>query len=124
MVVIVILGLLATVVAPEVIGRLMQSEQETARLNVSEIDKAVQMYYLDHRKIPELEDLIQPDEKTGRAILQGFTEVPLDPWSNRYEIRKGKNPGTWEVISYGPDGMPDTDDDISTKALRRRRRLP
>ena len=118
MVVIVILGLLATVVAPEVIGRLMTSQEETARLSVSEIDKAIKMYYVDHRKIPEMDDLIQEDERTGRAYLEGFTEAPVDPWGNPFEIRRGDKPNTWEVLCYGPDEVADTEDDISSKTLK------
>jgi general secretion pathway protein G len=117
MVVIVILGLLATIVAPEVIGYLTKSEVDTAALSVSEIDKAVELYYVDKRRIPTLEDLITEDDQ-GRVYLKGFSEVPKDPWGTEYEIRKGDNAGSWEVICYGRDTLPDTDDDISSKTLK------
>ncbi|MHC4513665.1 MAG: type II secretion system protein GspG [Planctomycetota bacterium] len=121
MVVIVILGLLATIVAPEVIGYLTKSEEDTARLSLSEIDKAVELYYIEQRKVPELEDLITENEQ-GRVYLKGFSEVPRDPWGTEYEIRKGENAGSWEVICYGRDTLPDTDDDISSKTLKDRKK--
>ena len=121
MVVIVILGLLATIVAPEVIGYLTKSEEDTAKLSLSEIDKAVELYYIDKRRIPTLEDLITEDEN-GRQFLKGFSEAPRDPWGTEYEIRKGENAGTWEVVCFGRDTLPDTDDDISSKTLKDRKK--
>jgi hypothetical protein len=43
-----------------------------------------------------------------------------EPWGGTYEIRAGKFRGRYEVISYGPDGQADTDDDISSTTARRR----
>ena len=120
MVVIVILGLLATIVVPNVLRHVGTSEQESARQSVSQIHAAVKLYYLDKRSIPSLEDLITPNEK-GQAYLEGFTSNPTDPWGTEYEIRRGEHPGTWEVISHGPDTLPDTEDDISSKTLKDKR---
>lgn len=121
MVVIVILGLLATIVVPNVLKHVGTSAEETARQSVGQIHAAVKLYYLDKQTIPSLEDLITPDDK-GQAYLEGFTEVPIDPWGNPYEIRRGEHRGTWEVLSIGPDTLPDTEDDISSKTLRDRKK--
>ncbi len=122
MVVILILGLLATIVAPNVIGYFTDSQEDKARFDVGEIDKAVSLYFLRFRRIPALEDLIQPDERTQQPWLKGYTEVPVDPWENPYEIHRGEVPNTWEVLSYGPDKEAGTEDDISSKTLRNRRK--
>jgi general secretion pathway protein G len=117
MVVIVILGLLATIVVPSVLRHVGTSEVETARQSVGQINASVKMYYLEKRSIPSLEDLITPNDK-GQVYLEGFSEAPTDPWGTPFEIRRGEHPGTWEVVSYGPDQLPDTEDDISSKTLK------
>ena len=122
MVVILILGLLATIVGTNVVPFFTQSQEDKARFDVGKVDEAIELYYLQNQEVPELQDLIDPDERTGQAMLKGYTEVPSDPWNNPYEIRKGDTPSTWEVISWGPDKAPDTDDDISSKNIKDRKR--
>ena len=118
MVVIVILGLLMATVGQNVIKHLFTSEETKAKLDVSQINDAIRTYYSQNHKIPKLEDLTTPD-KNGQAYLQGYESggMPKDPWQNPYEIREGENRGTWEVLSWGPDGLQNTEDDISSKRL-------
>jgi len=112
MVVIVILGLLATLVLPNVIGASDKAREETARTNVMAIANAVKMYRSTHGKLPQsLEVLAEKDER-GRSELD---EIPKDPWGNEFMLREGDRPTDWEVISMGPDGSEGTDDDISSK---------
>ncbi len=81
----------------------------------------MKIFYVNQRRVPEnLEDLITPDDK-GRVYLEGFTEAPKDPWGNPYEIRAGETPGSWEILCWGPDKQPDTDDDISSKSIKDRK---
>lgn len=118
MVVIVILGLLMATVGQNVIRNLFTSQDATAKMDVSSINDAIRIYFAQNHKIPKLEDLTTPD-KNGQAYLQGYDNgrVPKDPWGNAYEIREGEIRGTWEVISYGADGLQNTEDDISSKNL-------
>ena len=96
------------------------SAMDSAKVMISVIDMAVKFYYLENAGwMPTLEDLIIEDEN-GQVYLNGFSETPKDPWGTEYEIRRGKKPGSWEVISWGPDGLPNTDDDISSKTLKNR----
>ena len=121
MVVVLILGLLATIVGTNVLPFFTDTQEDKARFDVGKIDEAVTLYYMRNRRLPLLEDLITPDDK-GQSMLKGYTEVPLDPWDNPYEIRKGENPNSWEVLSWGPDKDADTDDDISSRNLRDKRK--
>lgn len=112
MVVIVILGLLATLVLPNVIGASDKAREETARTNVMAIAGAVKMYRSQKGKLPpSLEALAEKDEK-GRSELE---EIPKDPWGNDFILREGDRQGEWEVISMGPDGSEGTEDDISSR---------
>ena len=114
LVVIVIVGLLAGIVGPNVFRALTASEEDTCRTQVSTFYSTIQMYVLENNRLPESWDtLIQPDEK-GYKYIDQVTEAPQDPWGNEYEIRRleGKQ---FEVFSWGPDGIADNEDDISSK---------
>jgi general secretion pathway protein G len=116
MVVIVILGLLATIVAPNVWSVSETAKEKKAQTDVKAIYEAARMYMLTHtgvREIPNLETLTTRDDKGVVAIEMSSK----DPWGNDYEIRPGDHPGEFEVVSAGKDGQMGTEDDISTKKL-------
>ncbi|MEC8652410.1 MAG: type II secretion system protein GspG [Planctomycetota bacterium] len=115
MVVIVILGLLATLVARNVMGASDEARETTAKTNCTMIADSVRSYYSKNGTLPEtLEELAEKDEK-GRSELES---LPLDPWGTPYELIPGDSPRDFEVISCGPDKQPETDDDISNKSER------
>lgn len=115
MVVIVILGLLATIVAPNVWSVSETAKEKKAMTDVKAIADAAKIYMITHvvRDIPTMETLTTRDEK-GNIPLDS---VSKDPWGNDYEIRPGDHPGEFEVISAGKDGQLGTEDDISSKKL-------
>ena len=116
MVVIVILGLLATLVVPNIMSASEEAKEGKALSDVKMIAGAVRLYSAK-RGFPEsLEDLVTPDEK-GRTEL---TELPDDPWGTEYELVEGDRPQDFEVVSCGPDKSLDTEDDISSKSKRER----
>jgi len=52
-----------------------------------------------------------------RRWVQVSKSIPVDPWGNeyRYQFPGSKNASQFEIISNGPDGRPNTDDDISSQ---------
>lgn len=115
MVVIVIIGLLATVVVPNVLGMGEDAKIQKAKADIKVIADAVTVYKLQVRgaQLPTMETLTTPDEK-GKTWLNSSSR---DPWDNEYEIREGERRSDFEVRSAGPDGNPDTEDDISSKTM-------
>jgi general secretion pathway protein G len=114
MVVIVILGLLATLVAKNVIGATDTARETKAMADVKMLADSVRSYYASKGKLPEtLEELATKDEK-GRSEIE---ELPKDPWNHDYEIRRGNTRTDWEVVSLGPDGVA-SEDDISSKSKK------
>ena len=107
MVVIVILGLLATLVVPNVMKQLFTANDAVAKQDISAISQAVTNYYIENAgKYPErLEDLITPDEN-GHSFLSNYTSVPKDPWKNEYVYEPPQTGQSFRVISYGRDGQP------------------
>lgn len=106
MVVIVILGLLATVVVPKVMEKLAFSQVGKAKLDITSIGNAVTEYaVMNGGRYPDsLEDLITPDVN-GNKFLE-YKEVPKDPWGHPYSYEKlpsGEGPDFF-VWCYGKDG--------------------
>jgi len=122
MVVIVIIGLLATMVVPRLFDRFSDAQLEKAKVDISQIgDAALQFATMNSGRYPDtLEQLVTPDGM-GRTYLQRTT-VPKDPWQNEYIYyppRGGESDPT--VLSYGADGSQGgegKDRDISLQAIK------
>jgi general secretion pathway protein G len=126
MVVIVILGLLATLVVPRVLGRLLQSRVTIAEAEVQSIASAVKEFSMNNNgRLPEtLDQLVTPDEN-GLTYLEDRTEVPVDPWGNEYWYEPDPNGISFEVGSYGADGEPGgeaANSDITNKTIAGKRK--
>ena len=106
MVVIVIIGLLATLVVPNVMRNLGKAYLTKAKADLSSIDQAIQEYAMDHSmRYPEsLEELIEPDEN-GRAYLKS-SELPKDPWNLEYLYDAPTDGDNYRIYSLGKDGQP------------------
>jgi general secretion pathway protein G len=121
MVVIVIIGLLATLVVPNVVRRLFAATRAKAEADISTISQSLEEYAVQNMgRYPEtLEVLVTPDEN-GHTYLNRET-VPTDPWGNAYVYEPPQGGRKANLISYGKDGVPggDGDDgDITLEALR------
>ncbi len=114
MVVIAIIGLLAAIVVPNVVRHFDEARLETARVEVSQINDAIKTFYVREHRVPTLQDLVDPPPE-----LEGFTEIPTDPWQRPYLLRQRDERRSWEVVSLGPDGEDGTEDDISSARRRR-----
>ncbi len=111
LVVVAIIGILATGATIYVSGYLDKAYLTKAKEQVGVFATAVDSYKHDHKnRLPKsLSDLlVEEDGKT--PYIQGGEGALEDPWGNPYELKvKGKN---FYILSYGPDGLPDTEDDI------------
>ena len=117
MVVVTIIALLATMVTINVLAQRDRADRDKALMDVAQIHQAVTLFYLEERRVPTMQDLIDPPPH-----LDGYEEVPRDPWDHAYEIQPRDEPGSWEVLCLGPDGQAGTPDDISSRTLKDKRR--
>lgn len=120
MVVIFILGLLATFIAPKFIGRTDEARQTKARIQIEGLDTAVKLYKLDSGMYPQTEQGLQalvekPDTepipkhwRKGGYLEKG--KVPPDPWGNDFIYLSPGIHGDVDIISYGADGVPGGED--------------
>ncbi len=104
MVVIVILGLLATIVVPNVMKYLFASNQTKVKSDISAIVTAIDSYRVDNGgRAPEsLDALTQPDSN-GNSYVKA---IPDDPWKNAYVYEPPSAGNDYVVKSYGRDGQP------------------
>lgn len=112
MIVIVIIGLLATVVAINVLPSRDKAMVEKARADVALLEQALEAYRLDNLTYPStdqgLQALVAPP--TGLARPERYREggyvkrLPADPWGNPYQYRQPGTRGSVDVWSYGADG--------------------
>lgn len=98
MVVLVILGLLATIVIINVVPALDTATETRAKADIEMIDQAVQRFYLDNRRYPTTEE--------GLASLQPYLRrVSQDPWNRPYVYAvPGPNGRPYAITTLGADG--------------------
>lgn len=111
LVVIVIIGLLASYVGPKYFSQIGKSEVTVAKAQIEAFEKALDTYRLDVGRYPSTEEsltalLVKPSTagKWNGPYLK--KEVPLDPWGHVYIYRSPAAKGDFEVLSYGKDGQP------------------
>lgn len=113
MVVIVIIGLLATVVAINVLPSQDKAMIGKTRADVATLETALEQYRLDNLVFPTseqgLQALVQPPAGLARPerYRQGgyVRRLPEDPWGNPYQYRRPSTHGqAFDVFSYGADG--------------------
>jgi general secretion pathway protein G len=124
MVVIVIVGLLASAVTLSVRSYLIASKQNIAKLEISNICQALDTFYAANDRYPTNEEgfdvLARPSEQFADALL---SKVPLDPWRNPYQYNQPGRSGPYEVICLGADGREGgqgADQDIANDDLDRK----
>jgi general secretion pathway protein G len=123
MVVIIILGLLATLVIPNITGYTEKAKREKARADIASLEGALELFQADNGFYPTTEqglDALIFKPSTGRIPAKwmegGYFKkgVPLDPWGNRYVYyAPGRRGEGYEIISLGTDGQ-ESDDDVSS----------
>lgn len=120
MVVIVILGILASLVVPNLMGNKDKADRQKAVSDIVALESALDMYRLDNSRYPTtaqgLEALIA--RPTQPPVPRSYPEdgyirrLPKDPWGNNYQLRQPGEHGKVDIFSAGPDGEVGTDDDI------------
>jgi general secretion pathway protein G len=120
MVVIVILGILASMVVPNLLGSQDRANIQKAVSDINALETSLTMYKMDNYKYPSTEQglealVTETDiEPAARRFPQGgyVKRLPNDPWGSEYQLLNPGEHGTMDVFSMGPDGEPGTEDDI------------
>lgn len=107
MVVIVIIGLLATLVVPNVVRKLFVANRAKAKADIVQLEQAVNEYAIENAgRFPDSLEVLVTEDANGMKILERDT-VPVDPWGNPYVYEPAPSGSQkFRVISYGKDGVP------------------
>jgi len=115
MVVIVILGILAGLIVPRIMGRPDEARQLKAKMQIESLETALKLYKLDNGAYPStdqgLEALVMPPDappvpkkwREGGYLEKG--KVPVDPWGNTFVYLSPGVHGDYDISSYGADGV-------------------
>jgi general secretion pathway protein G len=111
LVVLVILGLLAGLVGPQILRYLGSAKSDTARLQIEELGAGLDLYHLEVGRYPNTDEGLAAlvEEPTGVSHWNGpylkKKTVPNDPWGNKYiYVSPGEN-GVYDLFSLGQDNM-------------------
>ena len=116
MVVIVILGILAGLIIPRIMGRPEEARRMKAVIQMEGLETSLRLYKLDNGTYPSTEQGLQAlvEAPTAGELPRSWREggylekgkVPKDPWGNEYVYLSPGLHGDYDLISYGPDGEP------------------
>jgi general secretion pathway protein G len=122
MIVVVIIGLLAGLVGPRLLGRLDKAKRETARSQVHLLSNAVKDYYMDMDEYPKsLDDLLRNPGRNQNKWDGPYLDpavVPKDPWGETYRYETSRD-GGFTIASSGKDRSFGSADDITSDARSR-----
>lgn len=110
LVVMVIIGLLAGIVAPQYFAQLGKSNAKVARAQIESLGQALDQYRLDVGQYPTTEQGLgslrkQPQQLTRWQGPYLKRDVPLDPWGRPYLYQSPGAHGEYDLVSLGADGQ-------------------
>ncbi len=116
-VVILILAILAALIIPRIASRTDDAKDARARSDIATIRTQLETFRLDVGRYPAAEEGLEALTAPAGEIQGGRTyleQLPVDPWQNDYIYSwpGGTGDDSYFLFSPGPDGQPDTDDDI------------
>ena len=108
MVVVVIIGLLAAAVVPQLMGNVDRAAIQRAKQDVRQIENSLNLYRLDNFRYPSttegLEALVtNPGEANAPNWRQVLKSIPKDPWDQPYHYASPGQHGDFDVFTYGAD---------------------
>lgn len=113
MVVVVIIGLLATLVLPRVLGRQDEAFVAKAKADIRALSSALKLYKLDNFNFPSTDQGLEAltSKPGGSPVAKhwkkgGYIDrLPSDPWSNSYQYLSPGEKMEFDLWSYGSDGQ-------------------
>jgi len=106
LVVVIIIGFIASLIAPNIMGRFERSKEEIAKAQVDMLSSGVMSFKVDMNRYPaNLGELIQSKEAKWRGPYLSKQTLPKDPWDRDYVYKAPGEHGAFDLYSLGPDGI-------------------
>jgi general secretion pathway protein G len=108
MIVVAIIGLIASLIMPNLLGRYERSKEEITKAQVEMLSTSVQAFMVDTGRCPTaLSELVSSQEARWRGPYLSKKEVPLDAWNHEYEYKCPGENGPFDLYSLGPNNKLD-----------------
>jgi general secretion pathway protein G len=109
MIVVVILGILATMVMPKILDKPEQARRTKAKVDLRSLQSALALFKTDTGRFPTTSEglaALVANPGVRHYGQEGYLErVPLDPWGNKYVyLSPGVHNKDYDLVSYGKDG--------------------
>jgi general secretion pathway protein G len=112
MIVIVIMGIMASLIVPKIMGRPDEARIVASKQDIASILQALKLYKLDNQRLPTTEQGLQalvtqsnsPPVPSNWKADGYLDKLPKDPWGNPYQYLSPGLQGDIDVFSFGPDG--------------------
>ncbi|MEY3612143.1 MAG: Type secretion system protein precursor [Pseudomonadota bacterium] len=111
MVVLAIIGVLAALIVPNVLGRADDARITAARTDVGNLVQALKLYKLDNQRFPTAEQglnalTLKPTTEPVPGNWKPYLDkLPSDPWGRPYQYLNPGIKGEVDVLSFGADGQ-------------------
>lgn len=118
LIVMVIIGLLASLVGPSLFGKVGSSKQQTAEAQIRMLGTALDSYRLDVNDYPTTAQGLDAlrEQPEGQENWDGPympRDIPKDPWGNEYVYKFPGDNAEYDLLSYGKDGQPGGEEEDS-----------
>jgi general secretion pathway protein G len=105
LIVVAIIGLIATLIAPNLIGRFERSKEEITKAQIEMLSSATMSFMLDLSRFPNtLDELINSTDPKWRGPYLSKRSLPKDPWGRDYQYKCPGDHGPFDLYSLGPEG--------------------
>jgi len=111
MVVLAIIGILASLVVPNILGRADEARMTAAKTDVGNLMQALKLYKLDNQRFPTAEQGLQalvtkPSTEPVPTNWKSYLDkLPTDPWGKPYQYLNPGLKSEVDVMSWGADGQ-------------------
>ena len=111
LVVLAILGLLMSLVGPQVLNQLGGAKTKTTAIQIKDLEQALEIYKLDVGRFPSTGEgldalMSKPGSAAGWNGPYLKAKVPLDPWKREYHYKYPGERAEMDIFSYGANGNP------------------
>jgi general secretion pathway protein G len=108
LIVVIIIGLIASLVAPNLIGRYERSKEEIAKAQVEMLSSGVMSFKLDMNRYPtSFDELVKSTDAKWRGPYLSKQTIPQDPWGRAYIYKAPGDHGPFDIYSLGDSGKLD-----------------
>ena len=112
MIVIVIMGILASLIVPKIMGRPDEARVIAAKQDIASVSQALKLYKLDNQRYPSTDQGLQAlvTKPTAPPVPQNWKssgyldKLPIDPWGNPYQYLFPGIHSELDIFSFGVDG--------------------